>query len=246
MRVRLPDERPPLVRLSLQEARVASDYLRGRRAEDGIARRFPGDGRPVLVIPGMFAADRKMRMLRRVIEKAGYASYGWELGRNMPHRASAILDRIDHRIHEIVTEHDRPVTLIGWSLGGLIAREYAKYAPDQIDSVITMGSPFSGNLRHNNAWRAFELFARHSIDASPFAHGMSNKPPVHTVAIWSKRDGIIPPRAARGLAHERDVELEVGCGHLGYVCAPDAMEAVLSVLAGQAQSVTPDRASIVQ
>ncbi len=242
MRVRLPDERPPQVRLSLQEARVASDYVRGRRAENGLARDWPGDGRPILVIPGMFAADRKMRMLRRVIEKAGYASYGWELGRNMPHRASAVLSGIDARVDEIAQQHDRPVTLIGWSLGGLIAREYAKHASDRVEAVITMGSPFSGNLRHNNAWRAFELFARHPIDASPFAHGMATKPPVHTTAIWSPKDGIIPPRAARGLPHERDAEVQVNCGHMGYVCAPDALEAILRILASQSTRAEPVRA----
>ncbi len=214
---------------------MAADYLKGRRAEDGLARSFPGDGRPVLVIPGMFAADRKMRMLRRVIEKAGYASYGWELGRNMPHRASAVIDKIHQRVNEIEDRHDRPITLVGWSLGGLIAREYAKHAPDQVEAVITMGSPFSGNLRSNNAWQLYELFARHRIDASPFAHGMSTKPPVHTTAIWSSRDGVIPPRAARGLPHERDAAVEVNCGHMGYVCAPDALEAVLRVLADQSK-----------
>jgi alpha-beta hydrolase superfamily lysophospholipase len=235
LRVGRADERPPRVSLRLQEARVTTDYVRGRRAENGLAHHYPGNGGPILVIPGMFAADRKMRMLRRVLAKAGYASYGWELGRNMPHRASAIISAIDARVDEIATRHDRPVTLIGWSLGGLIAREYAKKAPGRVEAVITLGSPFSGNLRHNNAWRAFELFAGHSIDASPFAHGISVKPPVHTTAIWSPRDGVIPPRAARGLPNERDAEVEVNCGHMGYVCAPDALEAVLRVLAGRAR-----------
>jgi hypothetical protein len=116
MRVRLPDERPPRVRLRLQEARVAGDYVRGRRAEKGLAERLPGDGRPVLVIPGMFAADRKMRMLRRVLDKAGYASFGWDQGRNMPHRA-AMLDRLDKRLSDIIAEAGKPVTLIGWVSG---------------------------------------------------------------------------------------------------------------------------------
>lgn len=232
MIIRHADDIPPRARLTLGETRIAADYARGRQAEKKLVAAFPGDGRPVMIIPGMFSNDRRMKMLRRVLEKAGYNAHGWELGRNMPHKA-ALLDRIGHRLDDIQGADATPVTLVGWSLGGLIAREYAKHAPDRVAAVITMGSPFSGNPRFNNAWRAYELFAGHKIDASPFASGLATKPPVHTTAIWSPRDGFIPPRAARGLAHERDAEIEVACGHLGYICAPDAMEAVLRVLAGQ-------------
>ena len=231
MRIRLPDEIPPRARLTWGEARIVTDYVRGRREEDALASRWQGDGRQVVVIPGMFAHDRKMAMMRRVIDKAGYEAHGWELGRNLPHRMDRILDWFDERLDAVQSSKSEPVSLVGWSLGGLIAREYAKRAPDRIASVVTLGSPFSGNPRFNKAWRAYELAARHRVDASPFAPTLAHKPPVHTVAIWSPRDGIIPPRAARGLPHERDQAIEVACGHLGYTCAPDALEAVLRALA---------------
>ena len=227
MRVSSKDERTPNVRLTIGEARVLGDYVRGRRVENALALAHPGNGSPVMLIPGMFAADRKMAMLRRLLTKAGYEAHGWELGRNLPHRAGLILDRLDARMDEVLAGHDQPITLVGWSLGGLIAREYAKRAPDRVAAVITLGAPFSGNPRQNKAWRAYELAARHRIDASPFAAGLATKPPVPTTAIWSRRDGVIPPRAARGLPHERDTAIEVHCGHFGYVCAPDALEAVL-------------------
>ncbi len=233
MRVRHDDERPPRPRLSFQESRVALDYLHGRRAEKGLIKSYPGDGSPVLFLPGMFSSDKRTKMLRRVIGNAGYSAFGWELGRNMPHRTSMILDLIDRRMDAIEAEAKGAVTIIGWSLGGLIAREYAKAAPERVAAVITMGSPFSGNPRFNNAWKLYELFARHKVEASPFAHDLATKPPVHTTAIWSAQDGVIPPRAARGLAHERDEAIEVRCGHLGYVCAPDALETILKVLRAQ-------------
>lgn len=225
----MADEAPPKARLTWGEARVVRDYVAGRRSEAKLAANHPGDGRAVLLLPGMFSSDRKMAMLKRVLIRAGYDAHGWEMGRNLPHKLGDVLDRLEDRLSTI----NGPTALVGWSLGGLIAREYAKRAPDAVAQVITMGSPFSGNPRHNKAWRAYEITARHRIDASPFAATLTEKPPVPTTAIWSAFDGIIPPRAARGLPHERDEAIEVRCGHFGYICAPDAMEAVLRALSGQ-------------
>jgi pimeloyl-ACP methyl ester carboxylesterase len=231
VRVRHSEDLAPRLALTWGEARVLTDFVRGRRLEKDIVRAHPGDGRPVMVLPGMFSADHRTSMLRRIIGKAGYEAHGWELGRNLPSKTD-ILDQLDARLDAVMDGRDIPISLVGWSLGGLIAREYAKRAPQRVAAVITMGSPFSGNPRHNRAWRAYEMAARHKVDASPFAAGLSTKPPVPTTAIWSRRDGVIPPRAARGLPHERDTAVEVHCGHLGYICAPDAMIAVLRALAG--------------
>lgn len=222
---------PPL-RYTFGEARLAGDWMRGRLVEDRLARRFHGDGRPIMVIPGLFTSDLRTAGLRRVLRKAGYRAHGWGLGRNMPIRAD-LLDRLDGRVAELASRYDAQVTLIGWSLGGLVAREYAKHAPDRIGAVITLGSPFSGDPRDNRAWRAYELVADHRVDEVPIGGDRRAKPPVHTTAIWSSRDGIIPPHAARGLPDERDAEMEVRCGHFGLAAAPDALEAILRALRGQ-------------
>jgi pimeloyl-ACP methyl ester carboxylesterase len=216
----------------LGEARVLTDWVRGRLSESRIARTHPGDGRAVIVIPGLFTSDARTAMLRRVLKKAGYRTYGWGLGRNMPIKAD-ILDRFGARVSEIEAREGGPVTLIGWSLGGLIARAYAHHAPHQISGVVTLGSPFSGDPRSNRAWQIYELVADHKVDAPPLPIDRAAKPPVPTTAIWSARDGIISVDAARGEAHERDQEVEISCGHFAMSSAPDALEAVLRVLAAQ-------------
>jgi pimeloyl-ACP methyl ester carboxylesterase len=221
--------KPPPLHLYMGEARIASDWLRGRWLERDLAARYPGDGRDVMVLPGLFTTDNRTAMLRRVLAKAGYTVHGWGLGRNMPVKAD-LLERLDKRIELIAPKGT--MTLVGWSLGGLIAREYAKHAPGRIAEVITLGSPFSGDPRANRAWKAYELMADHPVDAPPIAAVFAQKPPVPTTAIWSARDGIIPPEAARGQPDERDHAVEVNCGHFGLGCAPDALEAVLRVLAG--------------
>ncbi len=220
---------PPL-RHYFGEARIASDWIKGRLAEAHLGQQYPGDGRAVIVIPGLFTNDARTAMLRRVLKKAGYRTYGWGLGRNMPVKAD-ILDRFRDRVAEVQAREGGPVTLIGWSLGGLIARGYAHHAPDDVAQVITLGSPFSGNPRSNRAWKIYELVADHKVDAPPLPVVHAAKPPVPTVAIWSARDGIIAADAARGLPEERDVEIEISCGHFAMSSAPDALEAVLRALA---------------
>ena len=103
-----------------------------------------GEGRPVLVLPGFMASDNTTARLRRSLAGAGFAVHGWGLGRNRGVSAD-MLEAIDRRVSAI--SPDRPVTIVGWSLGGLIAREYAKLTPDRVSRVITMGSPFSGDDR---------------------------------------------------------------------------------------------------
>ena len=154
------------------------------------------------------------------------------LGRNMPIKAD-LIDRFAGRVaHVQDCEGGRPVTLIGWSLGGLIARAYANHAPDQVAEVITLGSPFSGDPRSNRAWKLYELVSDHKVDAPPLPVDRAVKPPCPTTAIWSARDGIISAEAARGEPHERDRDIEISCGHFSLVSAPDALEAVLQVLGG--------------
>lgn len=114
-----------------------------------------------------------------------------------------------------------PLVLVGWSLGGLFAREVAKRHPEAVRLVVTMGTPFSGDRRANNAWRAYQLIAGHSVDEPPIGQDMSAKPPVPTVALWSARDGIVSPRSACGRKGERDLAIPMRCTHLGFAAHPD-------------------------
>ena len=230
----------PSFKILAQEWRVLPDWIAGRKAEATLAADWPGRDRTTMVVPGMFTSDRRTALLRRVLQSAGYDSYGWELGRNMPNKITEVLDKLGERISFLEARHGRPVTLIGWSLGGIVAREYAKVAPDQVETVITLGSPFSGNRKANNAWRVYEAFAGHSVEEPPFPGTLSEKPAMPTYAIWSPRDGVIAPEAARGEVGERDGDVQINCGHFAMACAPDALEAVLRILADQARKSAGD------
>jgi pimeloyl-ACP methyl ester carboxylesterase len=122
--------------------------------------------------------------------------------------------------------HERPIVIVGWSLGGLFGREFARYHPDEVKAVITLGSPFSGDPKQNNVWKLYERVAGHAVDDPPLPR-ITEKPPVPHLAIWSRRDGLIAPRAARGLEHERDKEVELDCHHMAFGISPTAAKVVV-------------------
>jgi len=172
----------------------------------------PQDGPPALVVPGFVAHDRTTEPLRRALAEAGWRVHGWDMGFNLGVRANTV-ERLESRL-EAIRDGDR-VLLVGWSLGGLFARELARSASDRVRAVVTLGSPFSGDPKQNNVWRAYEMIARHKVDDPPIPR-ITEKPPVPHLAIWSRRDGLIAPRAARGLEHERDEEVELDCHHMAF------------------------------
>ena len=175
--------------------------------------RGPEDGPPVLVIPGFLATDRTTMDLRRALARAGWRAHPWLLGLNTGAKADT-LDLLERRLGELADP--RKVLVVGWSLGGMFARQLAHRCPDRVRAVITLGSPFSGNLKTNTNVREFyERVAGHDVYEPPFPHRLE-KPPVPTLALWSRRDGIVAPSAARGRADERDKAVEVDSYHTGF------------------------------
>lgn len=172
----------------------------------------PEDGPPAYVIPGFFATDSTCNGLRQGLADAGWRTYPWELGLNR----GAHPDVLRHLRQRLQAIHDgRPILVVGWSLGGIFARELAREVPELIEAVVTLGSPFSGDPHMNNVWRFYEWVAGHPVDDPPVLHH-PGKPPVPTLALWSRKDGIVAPRAARGLEDERDKAVEVDCNHMAF------------------------------
>jgi pimeloyl-ACP methyl ester carboxylesterase len=184
---------------------------------------------PVMLLPGFGSHPRRMRPMADALAAAGHQVHEWGLGLNLgpnPRNFSYLM----RRVANIARESWHPVALVGWSLGGLFAREIARREPQMVAKVITMGTPFSGDPRANNAWRAYQVITGHSVDAPPIECDFAVKPPVPTVALWSPRDGIVQPRAASGWPHERDRAVAIRCSHLDFASAPKVVAEVLRQL----------------
>ena len=170
-----------------------------------------------------------MRWMARKLEKAGHTTKKWGLGYNLG-ATEARFRKVESRLVELHRVKGQPIHLVGWSLGGVMARELAKAHPDKVAKVITMGSPFSGSPRANNGWRAYQAIAGHRVDEPEIEAVTHEKPPVETVAFWSPRDGVVHPRAACGRPGERDRAVALRCSHMGFVLTHEAVAALLREL----------------
>jgi pimeloyl-ACP methyl ester carboxylesterase len=181
----------------------------------------------VLVIPGFLATDRATLGLQRALGAAGFSASGTRMGINTGARPET-LGRLAGRIEAF--GGGRKVILIGWSLGGIFAREVAKLHPELVEKVVTMGSPFSGDPRANNVWPLYEWVSGHKVDDPPIRTDLSAKPPVPTLAIWSRGDGIVAPASARGRESERDAEVELDCSHMGFATSARAYPKIIAAV----------------
>ncbi len=192
---------------------------------------YPAAARPqpVMLLPGLFSHPHRMRPMRDALARAGHLVEDWGLGFNLgatPENFAWLLRRVDR----LAAMHGAPVALVGWSLGGLFAREIACRRPGLVSRVITMGAPFSGDPHANNAWRAYQFLTGREVDDPPIELDQSAKPPVPTIALWSPRDGVVHPRSAAGWPHQRDRAVALRCTHLGFACDPQAIAEVLRQL----------------
>ena len=190
----------------------------------------PDPGRPVFVFPAFLAHEIVCTRLIRTLKLAGYDACTWGMGANKGLREGMLEEMID-LVAQVNDHSGRKVALVGWSLGGIYAREIAKVIPDRVERVVTMASPFSGNARANNVWRIYERVAGHPVDAPPIDARPHEKPPVLTYALWSPFDGAVAPASSRGRDDERDFEMSVPCKHSDFVSHPVALRAVLTSLA---------------
>ncbi|MCW5734897.1 MAG: alpha/beta hydrolase [Enhydrobacter sp.] len=191
-----------------------------------------GDGHPVLVLPGLLADDVSTKPLRDFLKSHGYQAHGWKLGRNRGLRANVESD-MRSRLDELFGRYDsRKVSLVGWSLGGLYARQLAKRAPEKVRCVITLGSPFAGTPESTNAWQAYEWASGSKIDTpSLLTEGLAEPPPVPTTSIFSRTDGVCAWQTCLNPEGEQAENIEVHGSHCGLGHHPAAVYAVADRLA---------------
>ncbi len=192
-------------------------------------KRLTGKRSPVLVFPGILSHDTATSLMRRTLRAEGYHAYASKLGvvTGMTH---PLVARAEARLEEIYRKHKQPVTLIGISLGGLYARVLGQRHPEKVNLVMTLGTPFSGDRRANNAWRIYEAINDHKVDNPPFEDDPKQKPAARTIAIWSPNDGIIAPACSRGEEGERDLAIEVPERHFEFSATRRSINRILDIL----------------
>lgn len=197
-----------------------------------LMKRLPkGDGHPVIALPGFVASDRSTQPMRRLLSDLGYSTYGWGLGRNLKfndQRESEMRDLL-RTVH---AREGKKVTLIGWSLGGVFAREMAKHNPDAVRSVISLGSPISGDMDQTSARRLYEFM--NGAPTKEMQHRLSTlseAPPVPTTSVYSKSDGIVSWRGSMQKPGGQTENIRVPASHTGLGVNPLVMKILADRLA---------------
>lgn len=224
--------RPPSRTLMFLEARAINEFGAFLGALPLLSLTAKGDGHPVLVLPGLVTSDTSTRPLRAFLKSRGYAVSGWGLGRNFGLR-DGIQEAMVDLLKELNDTHGRKVSLVGWSLGGLYARQLAKMMPERVRSVITLGSPFAGSPKATNAWRVYEAVSGQRAEHSnpTFGGDMAKTPPVPTTAIFSRSDGICAWQGCMEKPGAQVENIEVQGSHCGMGHHPAVVYAVADRLA---------------
>lgn len=195
----------------------------------------PGDrsGHPVIVIPGYLTTDSACVSLRRFVDQLGCTALGWGQGRN--HGRLDEVDRLGQYIARTAEQHGQAVTLIGWSLGGIYAREAARGSADAVAQVITLGSPFCDVLHSGYPGLVYELVKSEKekrANADMIARA-ATPVPVRSTAMYSRTDGVVAWQACQEPAEsERHRNAEVQSSHLGMLFNTQSLQVIADQLVG--------------
>jgi pimeloyl-ACP methyl ester carboxylesterase len=224
--------RPPGLGLLLAEARGIFEFNASVLLSPLLLQAPRGDGHPVLTLPGFLASDLSMAPMRHYLAELGYATEAWRMGRNIGGVArlrGALLDRLAG-IHR---DAGRKVSIVGWSLGGVYARDLALQAPDLVRDVVTLGSPFAGDVRATNATQLYEAMSGEMVEAFPeLRAAISGDLPVPATSIYSRADGIVNWQTCRLRPSDTAENIEIHlASHVGLGVNPAALWAVADRLA---------------
>jgi pimeloyl-ACP methyl ester carboxylesterase len=224
--------RPPGLGLLLAEARGLFELNASVLLSPLLMRAPRGDGHPVLTLPGFLASDLSMVPMRRYLSELGYDAQAWRMGRNLgglTRTRAALRDRLA----EIHAASGRKVSLVGWSLGGVYARDLALQAPDLVRYVITLGSPFANDVRATNATRLYEALSGERVeDFAELREAIAGDLPVPSTSIFSRSDGVVNWRTCLSRPGPRAENIEIHfASHIGLGVNPAALWAVADRLA---------------
>jgi len=235
--------KPPSRALLLAEGARAALELSASAALWPLLQLAPrGDGHPVLVLPGLMAGDWSTQILRDYLQGRGYQAVGWGQGTNLGPR-QGVEEGMVAQLEAMNERGGGPVSVVGWSLGGVYARLLAARRPDLVRSVVTLGSPFSGDPRATNAWRIYELASGQSAKGDPRLEVVASTPPVPTTSIFSRSDGVVAWHTSLQEAGPMSESIEVHASHLGLGAHPAVLYALADRLAQPQGAWQPFRGS---
>jgi pimeloyl-ACP methyl ester carboxylesterase len=214
---------------TLRELRLPFDALRWAPSWLTARSGRAPQPRSVILLPGFGAGPRSMRLMESFLRRRGHRVRDWGLGRN-DGDARKLRAQLTRVVEESIASHGEPVVLVGWSLGGYIAREYAREHAEQVRRVVTLGSPVIGGPRYTATARWYRSQG-HDLEAMERAVAARYATPIRVpvTAVYSRRDGIVAWQACIDRWSPDVRHVEVSETHVGLGFAPR----VLAIVAGE-------------
>jgi pimeloyl-ACP methyl ester carboxylesterase len=232
-------EAPSLSLLATEPLRAALEYTRMRFMPQ--PQSTCTDVHPVVVFPGLGTDERFVAPLIEHCRALGYPTYDWGRGLNTGPAGDvdAWLDELAREVDAATVQHRQRMTLIGWSLGGIYAREIAKLLPRRVRQVITIGTPFCGTPEQTNVTLLYRLLNGAPARLAPsLARRLRAPPPMPTMSIYSRSDGVVAWQACVQDDATHVEHVEVDGSHLGLAWNPGVLAAIARRLS--TSNRTPD------
>lgn len=226
-----PFQAPSLALLATEPLRAMLDLFSAKLGGPPLVK---GDGHPVIVYPGLGAGAMSTSQLRRYLGKCNFSAHDWELGVNTGPEGNFDdwLEPLLERVQALYDQHGRRVSLVGWSLGGVYAREVAKRCPDTVRQVVTLATPFHSLGGANHAGTIFKMLGGDTSQLTAELQArLSERPPVPTTSIYSETDGMVSWRGCLERPAPRVENVAVHASHLGMASHPGALHVVADRLA---------------
>ena len=222
---------PPLALFAQEQIRALGEFA-SFRARRRMRHKVPrGDGHPVLVMPGFLAPELSTAPLRRFLRDLCYDARSSQLGVNLG-PSPKVSETLQRRLLHLAKRHGRKVSLVGWSLGGIYARELARAQPELVRMVITMGTPFA-DISATHAARFIPLRpdGKPLHEAQELRSALRRSLDVPTTSIYSKTDGIVHWQGCLQEEGPERENVEVHCSHTGMGFHADVFGVVTDRLA---------------
>ncbi|MDX1958021.1 MAG: hypothetical protein SFU98_05580 [Leptospiraceae bacterium] len=189
-----------------------------------------GNGEKILVIPGYNADDNFLYPMRYFLNKLGYNSKGWELGRNEGD-VPLLLKILNEKIYSEFNIHKEKISIIGWSLGGYLAREIARDNPSLVNKVITLGSPIVGGPKYTSISKQY-MEGRIDLDELEKEIDQRYEVPIPNpiLVIYSKSDNIVSWNACIDVYSPNVIHKEVNSTHIGLIVNTEVYKSIAEFL----------------
>jgi predicted esterase YcpF (UPF0227 family) len=231
----LPPQFPkPTLLDILREVRAPFEFASLALNVHALSKAPKGNGRAVMLVPGYLADDHSMRPLGAYLKFLGYDVYYTELGRNMG-KVNTDMMRLGKRVESVSQGlNAEKVTLIGWSLGGVLTREVARLFPDVVQQVLTLGTPIVGGPKFTSVGKRYATL--NNIDLEEFELDVHQRNAIGltqpVTSIYSKSDGVVSWQASVDIYNQHAINIEVNSSHMGLGVNPKVWLIIADILVG--------------